>query len=157
MPIIVRSFAILAGFIGACVAADLIVVIAALYPDWSDIHLGPMDRVEFGMIAALAFVFVSTLAFVPAMIAVVIAETWSFRSILYYAVAGAIVGFAGYAGLVNFDLERITATSYFRREMEIMIGAGIVGGLVYWLIAGRNAGAWRRAPANELAPRGDQT
>lgn len=156
MPIIARSFAILAGFIGACVAADLIVVVAALYPDWSDIHLGPMDRVEFGVIAALAFVFVSALAFVPALVAVVVAETWSFRSILYYAIAGAVVGFVGYAGLVNFDLDRIGATSYFRREMEIMIGAGIVGGLVYWLIAGRNAGAWRRPPATGLAPRGDQ-
>jgi hypothetical protein len=156
MPIIARSFAILAGFLGACVAADLIVVVAALYPDWSDIHLGPMDRVEFGAIAALAFVFVSALAFVPALVAVVVAETWSFRSILYYAIAGAVVGFVGYAGLVNFDLDRIGATSYFRREMEIMIGAGIVGGLVYWLIAGRNAGVWRRPPATGLAPRGDQ-
>ena len=26
-------------------------------------------------------------------------------------------------------------------------GAGILGGVVYWMIAGRNAGAWRIAPA----------
>jgi hypothetical protein len=30
-----------------------------------------------------------------------------------------------------------------RRELEIMTGAGIVAGMVYWIIAGRNAGAWR--------------
>ena len=25
-----------------------------------------------------------------------------------------------------------------------MTGAGIVAGLIYWMIAGRNAGAWRK-------------
>jgi hypothetical protein len=27
-----------------------------------------------------------------------------------------------------------------------MTGAGIVAGFVYWMIAGRNAGAWREPP-----------
>jgi hypothetical protein len=27
-----------------------------------------------------------------------------------------------------------------------MTGAGIVAGFVYWMIAGRNAGAWRQPP-----------
>jgi hypothetical protein len=30
-----------------------------------------------------------------------------------------------------------------RRELEVMTGAGIVAGLVYWAIAGRRAGMWR--------------
>jgi hypothetical protein len=33
-----------------------------------------------------------------------------------------------------------------RRHLEIMTGAGIVAGLLYWMIAGRNAGAWREPP-----------
>ena len=33
-----------------------------------------------------------------------------------------------------------------RRHLEIMTGAGIVAGVVYWMIAGRNAGAWREPP-----------
>jgi len=37
----------------------------------------------------------------------------------------------------------MSMVSGVRREVEIMAGAGIVAGLVYWLIAGRNAGAWR--------------
>ena len=31
-----------------------------------------------------------------------------------------------------------------------MTGAGIVAGLVYWMIAGRNAGAWRTPPRRPL-------
>jgi hypothetical protein len=33
-----------------------------------------------------------------------------------------------------------------------MTGAGIVAGLVYWMIAGRNAGAWREPPRSERPP-----
>jgi hypothetical protein len=32
-----------------------------------------------------------------------------------------------------------------------MTGAGIVGGLVYWLIAGRRAGTWRE-PQRQAPP-----
>jgi hypothetical protein len=33
-----------------------------------------------------------------------------------------------------------------------MTGAGIVAGLVYWMIAGRNAGAWRAPPRPQRPP-----
>jgi hypothetical protein len=39
-----------------------------------------------------------------------------------------------------------------RRHLEIMTGAGIVAGLVYWMIAGRNAGAWRAPPRPQRPP-----
>jgi hypothetical protein len=38
-----------------------------------------------------------------------------------------------------------------RRHLEIMTGAGIVAGVVYWMIAGRNAGVWR-IPRPPLRP-----
>ena len=38
-----------------------------------------------------------------------------------------------------------------RRHLEIMTGAGIVAGLIYWMIAGRTAGAWRE-PRPPLRP-----
>ena len=38
-----------------------------------------------------------------------------------------------------------------RRHLEIMTGAGIVAGLIYWMIAGRSAGAWRE-PRRPLQP-----
>jgi len=33
-----------------------------------------------------------------------------------------------------------------------MTGAGIVGGLIYWMIAGRNAGRWRESFHRPPAP-----
>ena len=65
---------------------------------------------------------------------------------LAYAVGGALVGAACYLGLVPFDPDTLHFDGIVRRHLEIMTGAGIVAGLVYWMIAGRNAGAWREPP-----------
>ena len=70
---------------------------------------------------------------------------------LTYAVGGAIVGCACYLGLVPFDPATLRFDGIVRRHLEIMTGAGIVAGLVYWMIAGRTAGAWRE-PRRPLRP-----
>src|SRR6266478_5283813 len=57
-----------------------------------------------------------------------------------------VVGLACYLGLVPFDPATLRFDGIVRRHLEIMTGAGIVAGLVYWMIAGRNAGAWRERP-----------
>ena len=48
-------------------------------------------------------------------------------------------------------LENTTDITPVGHGLEIVAAAGIVGGLVYWLIAGRNAGAWRE-PRRPLRP-----
>ena len=65
---------------------------------------------------------------------------------LSWDLGGAIVGAACYLGLIPFDPDTVQFHGIVRRHMEIMTGAGIVAGLVYWLIAGRTAGAWREPP-----------
>jgi len=50
------------------------------------------------------------------------------------------------SALVPFDLDTFAFEGIVRRHLEIMTGAGIVAGLVYWMVAGRNAGAWRDPP-----------
>jgi len=73
------------------------------------------------------------------------------RGVLTYAAGGAIVGAACYLGLIPFDPDTLHFEGIVRRHLEIMTGAGIVAGLVYWLIAGRTAGAWRE-PRPPLRP-----
>ena len=51
---------------------------------------------------------------------------------------------------VQFDAEQLRFEGIVRRHLEIMTGAGILAGVIYWMIAGRNAGAWRAPP---LPPR----
>ena len=78
------------------------------------------------------------------MIVVLLTEAFSIRSILAYAVGGAICGAACYLGLIPFDPATMHFEGIVRRHLEIMTGAGVVAGFVYWLIAGRNAGVWRK-------------
>ena len=86
------------------------------------------------------FIFISGFALLPALIVVLITEAFYIRSVLAYALGGALVGLACYLGLIPFDPATMRFDGIVRRHLEIMTGAGIVAGLIYWMIAGRNAG-----------------
>src|SRR5690349_12398422 len=143
MAQIIRLFVIFFAFLAACLAAGMIVVCAVLFPELSDLGSGPVDQGALNIVLGFGFIFVSGFALLPAMIVALITETFSIRGALTYAIGGGLVGLACYLGLVPFDTETLRFEGIVRRHLEIMTGAGIVAGLVYWMIAGRNAGAWR--------------
>ena len=71
------------------------------------------------------------------------------RSFLYYGVGGALVGLASYYGTdISVRLENTTDVTPVANALQLAAAAGIIGGLVYWLIAGRNAGRWRESRAS---------
>src|SRR5882757_4504796 len=142
MALIGRLFVVGFGFLMACFFAGIIVVVAVLYPEISDFG-GQIDQSAIDIVLGFGFIFISGFALLPALIVVLITEAFYIRSVLAYAVGGALVGLACYLGLVPFDPETMRFDGIVRRHMEIMTGAGIVAGLIYWMIAGRNAGAWR--------------
>jgi hypothetical protein len=146
MALIGRLFVILFGFLASCLVAGMIVVGAVLYPELSDLDTGPIDQSAVNVVLGFGFIFLSGFALLPALIVVLITEAFYVRGVLTYAVGGAIVGAACYLGLVPFDPTTLQFDGIVRRHLEIMTGAGIVAGLVYWLIAGRTAGAWREPP-----------
>ena len=147
MSLIGRLFVILLGFLAASLVAGAIVVGAVLFPALSDFADGPIDPSALNIVLGFGFIFVSGFALLPALIVVAITEAFYIRSALAYAVGGGMVGLACYLGLVPFDPATLRFDGIVRRHLEIMTGAGIVAGMVYWMIAGRNAGAWRRAAA----------
>src|SRR6266404_2144729 len=146
MALIGRLVVILFAFLAACLVAGMIVVGAVLFPEFTDLATGPIDQSALNVVLGFGFIFISGFALLPAMIVVLITEAFYVRGVLTYAVGGAIVGAACYLGLVPFDTSTLQFDGIVRRHLEIMTGAGIVAGLVYWMIAGRNAGAWREPP-----------
>jgi len=146
MALIGRLFVILFGFLAACLVAGMIVVCAVLFPEFSDLGAGPVDSGALNIIIGFGFIFISGFALLPAMIVVLITEAFYVRSALTYAVGGGVVGLACYLGLIPFDPATLHFEGIVRRHLEIMTGAGIVAGVVYWMIAGRTAGAWRQPP-----------
>jgi hypothetical protein len=146
MALIGRLFVIFFAFLFACLAAGMIVVGAVLYPEFSDLSTGPIDQSALNIVLGFGFIFLSGFALLPALVVVLITEAFYVRGVLTYAVGGAIVGCACYLGLIPFDPATMQFDGIVRRHLEIMTGAGIVAGLVYWMIAGRSAGAWREPP-----------
>jgi|SRR5689334_506624 hypothetical protein len=146
MALIGRLFVIVFGFLAASFVAGLIVVGAILFPEFSDLGEGPIDQGALDVIIGFGFIFVSGFALIPTLLIALITEVFAIRSVLAYAIGGGFVGLACYLGLVPFDSDTFHFEGIVRRHLEIMTGAGIVGGLIYWMIAGRNAGAWRRPP-----------
>lgn len=143
MSLIWRLIVICFAFLVASFAAGLIVVVAVMHPELSSLDLGPMDRDAVAVMTGFGFVFVSGFALLPALIMALVTEAFSIRSLLFYALGGALFGLGVYLGFTQFDMSAMTFVGVDRRELEVMTGAGIVAGLVYWAIAGRRAGVWR--------------
>jgi hypothetical protein len=143
MALIGRLFVILFAFLAACLVAGMIVVGAVLFPEFTDLGAGPIDPSALNVVLGFGFIFISGFALLPALLVVAITEAFCIRGVLAYAVGGGLVGLACYLGLVPFDPDTMRFDGIVRRHLEIMTGAGIVAGLIYWMIAGRNAGAWR--------------
>jgi hypothetical protein len=151
MALIGRLIVIVFAFLASCLVAGMIVVGAVLFPEFTDLGIGQLDP-AVNVIIGLGFIFISGFALLPAMIVAAITEAFYIRSVLVYAVGGAVVGAACYLGLIPFDPDTMRFDGIIRRHLEIMTGAGIVAGLVYWMIAGRNAGAWRMPPPARRPP-----
>src|SRR5574337_70386 len=106
----------------------------------------PAEHMFFWGTAAFASGVTVLVGFLPILIAVVLAEAFSIRSLLVYAAAGAVIFLLGYysAGFTSAYEESIdTPPPPISRQAEIAAAIGIVFGFTYWLLAGRNSGRWR--------------
>jgi hypothetical protein len=143
LAIFFRLFVILFGFWIATVAAACVLVLGPSAPDLPP-HADAWAIVWFLILTTSAFVAV--FSFAPAALMILIAESFSLRSVLVYALAGGVIGLScGYTlGFVEYA-PRFRIDAPFGTNFELMAAAGIAAGLVYWLIAGRTAGLWRAA------------
>ncbi len=92
--------------------------------------------------AAVGIPIIGVIAFFPAILVIVIAEGFGWRSALAYAALGGGLALALSYG-IHLTGDIADAVNYYPREREVEAASGIAGGLVYWLVAGRGAGAWK--------------
>lgn len=154
LDIILRFAVILVGYCVAALAASafihLLFLGAAGFQPGEDAAyvVGPLlFSVPFTAL------FVGYFALLPSMFLIVIGEVLGQRNWLYYALGGAGVGLAVIALFwqspmewsIQTDADITVGTSRF---VGLMVGGGVVGGLAYWLFAGRSAGGWRGRPTS---------
>ena len=146
MVILGRLIVILFGLFMATMASGIAAAVALLGAELHVIGNGPIEHAFFWGTAALASGVTVMVGFLPILIAVVLAEAYSIRSLLIHAAAGAAILLLGYysAGFTRTYEESIDhPPPPISRETEIAAAVGVVFGFTYWLIAGRNAGRWR--------------
>lgn len=136
----------------ASLAAGAVVSFGLLGPEWRGLSGEPVERAMFWSMTLFASGLAWFAGFLPVVIAVVLAEAFKLRSLLVYAAASAVLfalgAFGG--GFINAYEESIDrAPPLISPDLQLAAAAGIAFGLVYWLLAGRNAGRWceRRTPA----------
>jgi hypothetical protein len=94
------------------------------------------------IVVGLGALVIFVVGFLPVLLVVVIAEGFGLRSVIVYGVIGGALALAAGYGL-DFGRYLVAHDGDLNNEREVIAAAGIAGGLVYWLVAGRKAGAWR--------------
>lgn len=139
-----RVLQILMGFVLACLAAAVTLVLFVYAPaDVASLRQDLTgDRLsEAGFFTLLITPHVAVVAAIPAFLVTVFAESRKVASWMFYALAGTATAFAGF--LIQYLTEAAAPLSIFQAYALIaFLAAGLVGGLVYWAASGRyTAGA----------------
>ena len=136
------------GYVMACIAAALVLTLGSLGPDWSEVtaQFGPqppgVESAALWSVTAMAAIVIFVVGFLPVLLAIALAEGLALRSAVIYGVIGAALALAMAYGL-DFAGYITGPDDHLGHNTEVFAAAGIAGGLVYWLFAGRNAGAWK--------------
>lgn len=128
-------------FVVTLIAVGIFVAfsLATLDPDFSqssEVHL-----LFTTLIGLFASGLLGGLVFAPAVIILLICEMFRLRSIFVYLAIGGAFGVMG-AYVPAPDVDSAVPVS----EDRILIAAGLIGGVIYWLLAGRSAGFVVRVP-----------
>jgi hypothetical protein len=140
VTLVFRLLWVILAFLLACAAAAVVVTLGLLVPELSE-AADPASHALIVWMTALWAVVIAVYAMLPAMLLIVIAEGFGLRSFLIYAVAGGALAGLGF-GLG--DASGIPIRLPPGHDTEVVLAAGIAGGLFYWLLAGRRAGDWRK-------------
>jgi hypothetical protein len=148
-----RFFVVWFAVIVASIAAGMTISTGLLGSGWHGLTGDVVERGTFWGVTLFASGVTWFAGLLPIVIAIVIAEALRIRSLLIYAVASCALFLLGAfgGGFINTYEESIDhAPPLLPPGLQLAAAAGIVFGVVYWLIAGRNAGRWceRRQAAN---------
>lgn len=145
MALFLRSIVMAIAFLVSCMVAAFVVAYGLVAPELSDMAKGsPEYFLVLLFLGGAAGVVTPFYVFAPSFIVIFIAEMFSLRSVLYYALCGALIGALAYfLSDVGARIQGAGTVAPITRELQFLTAAGIVSGFVYWLIAGRSAGKWK--------------
>jgi MFS family permease len=148
---LIRFAVILIGYVVASLAASAFLnVIFLASVGYTPEHAQPAATASLVFSIPFVALFVASFALMPAAFVIMVSDSLGRREWLVYALAGAVVaaiflGFVHQTADANFEVTNTSA-------VLAVIGCGMVGGIFYWLSAGRWAGSWRQAGNAPISP-----
>lgn len=148
MTALFRITMMFVGYVWACIAASLVLVLGTLTPQWDyffrslGMQSPEVQSAAMWIVVGLGALIIFVVGFLPTLLVILITEGFALRSVVVYGVIGAALALVMAFGL-DFAGYRAPADIDIAREREVFAAAGIAGGMVYWLFAGRRAGAWQ--------------
>jgi hypothetical protein len=144
--LIARLPLIIAAYVAASVAAGFMLSLGMVLNDLQKGHslstsLGPNPAALMVDAPLILGILVAIFSFAPAAVVVVLSEAFGWRWATLHGVAGVFAAI--------WPLMMGPGPMPWRLLLALSL-AGLVGGLVYWWIAGRNAGNWR-TPAHRAS------
>ena len=148
MALLGRIVVILFAVFVASLAAGIAIAIGLLGPQWQAFGGDVVERSVFSVFVVFGAAFTGGAILLPLLILITLAEAFRIRSLLVYLATGALMLVLSYyaSGLAPPSYEESIdhPPPPIGHDTEIAAAAGAVFGLTYWLIAGRNAGRWRK-------------
>lgn len=149
---IVRLVVVLFGIFAAMLAASIFLSFGTLggmftqfFADLEYVFEGEIQNSEpllvFVVVLSGFFssFYIASLAVLPTLIAIAIAELMRWQGMTINLVLGGLVGL--FTGLTR--LAAVYGSTYpSDGTLVVLLAAGFIGGFFYWLIAGRSAGRW---------------
>ncbi len=152
--ILFRLFVMVVGYGCAALAASLFLHVVA-WPAISDDMGEPPWSLMGGIFFSVPLmgILIGGFAFFPALVVLAVAEYFRLRDWLSYAIAGGVAALGAYGilwqGMATFQDVDMAVSGDGQLPLAAEpaalawgVTAGIVGALVYWLVAGRSAGRW---------------
>lgn len=144
MAIIARLLTVILAYVMACIAASAVLTLGTLAPQWDQMAPQGIPSVALWSVIGVGSAIIGVIALLPSFLVIAIAEGFAWRSIVLYGALGAVLALALAYG-VDFARYLGGPDHIATRTQEVFAASGIAGGLVYWLFAGRKAGAWKSA------------
>ena len=157
-----RLLVILLALATACVVATITVVVASTFANpiiigyrqvpGPDIYLTVQ---EWTYLARFLFPATSAVTVIPMMLVILISEVRQLHSFRFYALSSAAIGavwqvvIMGTLALFWPGLADVSSGLKFLSWIEALViatTASGAAGIIYWMIAGRNAGRWASIP-----------
>jgi hypothetical protein len=147
MALLGRIFVVIFAVLVASLAAGVAIAIGLLGPQWHAFAGDPFERAAFTVTVFFGAVLTGAIGLLPLAVLIGVAEALKVRSLLANALGGlAIMIFAYYSSALpppSYEESIDHPPPPVSHDAEVAMAAGIVFGLTYWALAGRNAGRWR--------------